>query len=550
MLRRNQSVQRIFKVFNSTLSVDYAAAEGSVSRAPVRSEQTSAQTLTRSSINAKRRASNVRETLRELEAAYAIPDVSHGEKSQHTVSSNQLREYLRKKDHVRYLIDIMVKNHLNSNHIESLFEKKEMRGPEFSTFINGLLHENDLDVKLSNVLPDTVHTEVIFKLFQIYCTYVVGESQGGLSPMQVHDINRFIKRFIDDAQLKKAQVCLQYLIDKQGLHDMLRSGDVETIAHFLQLRCGALPKFWRVDSKNTKFVGEESKFFNSPKAYNVLKEQPFLEIMNYLVRDKAWRVRDSKAIDSAIVYSLGSIGQMDLIDQYIQLKWGVSEGTHREVANKAVPSDDLLINIVSAYCLKSGNTGKGLRILDQFMKKYPEIELDNFFWRRLLQLSYRNWDIQKDKKALLCHGCWDILKQWHKQNGVSISYDPGTLRLLYQVFKSTRNGRAAAEVVRSCFSSIYAKQPYQISKNEMNLLVKFQKLALKTLALKGSYVEPLQLIKEWNVDSKNQHHLLDYFMKHRRKFDITRNRAKTKQIKQQEQYDSMEEEDMLLGRLW
>lgn len=550
MLRRNHSIQQVFKAFNSTLSVDYAAAQASIVGAPVKHEERHTQTLTSSSINACRSISNVRDTLRGLESLYALPGVEYGRSTRDTVSTNQLREYLRRKEYVDFLIHVMVQNHLNRNYIKSLFETKELSTSEFSTFINRLLQEKDLDLKLSNIIPDTVHTEIIFNLYQIYCTYVIKDSQNGLTPLQVHDINRFIKRFIDEAQLKKAQECLQFLIDKQGLHNILQSGDVETITQFLQLRCGALQKFWRVDSNSTKVLGEDSKHFKSPKSYNLLKEQPFLEIVNFLLKDKSWRLRSSPIIDSAIVYSLSNLGQTKLIDQYIQLKWGISEDGHVAVKNEAVPGHEVLINIVSAYCLKNGDTGKGLRILDQFMKKYPQTELEKLFWRRLLQLSFHNWDKQKDKKALVCHGCWNIMKQWHEQKGVSITYDSGTLRLLYQLFKFTRNGRGAAEVVRTCFSSVYAKQPYQISKDEMDLLLMFQKLALKTMALKGRYNEPLQLIKEWNVDKINQHYLLDYFMRHRRKYDLTRDKARAKQQQQQAQYDNMEEEDMLLGRLW
>lgn len=550
MLRRNQSIQRIFKAFNSTLSVDYTAAEASIVGAADKSEQRSAQASTRSSTNSIKSISNVRDKLRQLESTYAIPSVEYKKRTQAPISTNQLRECLRKGECVKVLIDIMVKNHLNPDFIKSLFGKKDISTFEYSVFINQLLREERLDEKLSNIIPDTVHTEIIFELFRIYCTYAIERPQDGLTPLQVHDISRFIKKFIEEAQLKKAQECLQYLIDKQGLHQLLQSGDVETIAQFLQLRCGALQKFWRVDLNSKRVLGEDSKRFNSPKSYNVLKNQPFIEVMNVLLKDKSWQVRDSSVVDSAIIYSLSMLGQTEIIDQYVQFKWGITQDGFSKVKNEVVPGNDLLINIVSAYCLKNGDTGKALRILDQFMKKYPEIELEKLFWRRLLQLSYHNWDKQKDKKALVCHGCWDIMKQWHEQKGVSMAYDPGTLKLLYQVFKLTRNGRGAADVVRGCFLFIYAKQPYQISADEINLLIKFQKLALRSMALKGRYIEPLQLIKEWSANKADQQVLLEHFMKHRGKYDLTRDRAKAKKHQKQDQYDTMEEEDMLLGRLW
>lgn len=244
------------------------------------------------------------------------------------------------------------------------------------------------------------------------------------------------------------------------------------------------------------------------------------------------------------------MGRTELLESYIQSKWGITQDGYVGVSNKAAPESEILIAILSSYCMKGDEINKGLKILDQFTKKYPDIVLENLFWRRLLQMSFKLWDREKDRKAQVCHGCWNTMKKWHEQKGLHMTYDHGVLEELYKIFKLTNYGQGSMEVISRCFPFLYSKQPNGIPTGAIDLLLKFQKLALKTMAAKGSYHKPLQFIKQWNLDKVNQQNLLSYFMGQRRKYDLRQERIRSKKNTLQIQYDAMEEEDMLLGRLW
>lgn len=550
MLKKNHSVATILRAFNSTLSVDYTAAEAIKTSSPIALERAPGGISRGDERSIRVVPSTIRDRLNKLEGLYTVPDVKYKSHAKECVPTNKLRANLRKRQHIKFLVDVMIQDHLNDKFIAQLFHEKDISRSEFSVFINRLLQEGDLKTKLSNIIPDTVHTELLFRLFQIYCTHVVGSQEGKLTVGELHDINLFIKTFIDEAQLGKAQQCLQFILDRQGLQHTLNSGDVSTIINFLKLRCGAVVTFWEASHCSKRMLGQNSSSFNAPKAFKSWNSQDSSKVLSVLLKDKSWLRRNSTALDSAIIYSLSSMGQMKHVEQYITLKWGVSlEGTV-EVNNAVAPDAGTLIAILSSFCLKNNDISKGLTFIDQLLKKYPQINLETLFWRRLLQLSSQAWDKRRDKKGQMCHGSWDIMKQWYDGKGINMSYDHGTLELLYQLFKTLNNGREAMEVIKRFFGSVYAKQNYQIAGAEMILLLKFQKLAIRTMALKGNYHKPLQFIKEWHVDEVNQQQLLQYFTRQREKYALRREKVNAKRDQLQAQYDAMEEEDMLLGRLW
>lgn len=557
MLRTHCSAHNVFKAFSSTFSLEYTAvAAPNIGTPVVTNNYDGTNHVARVSKSASPVASlTVQDKLRRLENNH----INSGTKVLQTKSqvvegpSNILLEYLKIGQNTRFLIEILIQNHLNSNHITGLFANGQLTEAIYSTFINKILLERNLDAKLSNVIPDTPHTEILLQLFEIYCKYVIAETQDKLTPLQLFDLNLFVKKFIDEAQLGKAQKCLQYILNKQRIEYILETGDTNTIINFLRLRCGALPKYWKMNQKGSsksKRLGEDSSRTLLTKSYKFQDENSLLYIINTVLKDKIWNKRHSDILDASIVYSLGYLGQIDLIDQYIKSKWGVPQTGSVIMNTEILPKPELLVAIVSSYCMQNGDMPKGLQVLDQFMKKFPNIELDQLFWRRLLQLSSRVWDKSKDKKRQISHGCWSIMKQWHKQKGLNLPFDQGILQELYEVFKMTKNGSGALDVLVECFPALYLKPEFEISKSEMRLLNQYQKLVLKVMASKGNYHKAFEFIKQWSVNKINKQQMHEHFMKHREKYDLRQERERKKKEMVQTNYDAMEEEDMLLGRLW
>ncbi|QLL34678.1 hypothetical protein HG536_0H00530 [Torulaspora globosa] len=550
MLKQNHGVAKILRAFSSTLAMDHAAAEAMKIGISHVMDNAAGVIPSTSETTAVGATSTIRDTLSRLEDLHAVSRISYRSRRKESIPTNKLRADLRKRQHVRCLIDIMIQDHLNKHFISKLFHDNEISKSEFSMLVNRLLKERNLEAKLSNIVPDTVHTEILFRLFEIYCEFALQNPAGKLTVSELHDVNLFIKTFIDEAQLGKAQRCLQFVLDRQGLESTLHSGDVWTIIHFLQLRCGAVVKFWDTVQGDKRMLGQNSTTFKQPKTFKSWNNQAFSKVISVILKDKAWLSRNSTELSSAIIYSLANMGQAKLIEQFIELKWGVPQSGSVKLHNAVAPEAGTLIAIVSSFCLKASDMSKGLAYLDQLLKQYPEIKLEKLFWRRLLQLSFQSWDKHKDKKGQVCHASWEIMKQWHDEKSMNMSYDHGTLELLYQLFQTTNNGREAMEVISRCFGSLYARQGYQRSASEMGLLQKYQKLALKTMALKGNYHKPLQFIKEWHVDRANQQLLIQYFTRQRQRYILRQKRIGAKRDELQTQYDAMEEEDMLLGRLW
>lgn len=556
MLRNICVAPKILRVYSSTLSVDYlATVAGNIAAPACSGSHLSSETEAESAASRPRASClSVQSRLHNLERANPFPLMRESVLCNNPPESLQLsdkfRKYLREGRFTKALIKMLAQSYLDENHIANLFASGTLTKSEYSTFVNKLLLEKDLNSKLSNLVPDTVHTEILMSLFEIYCTFVLGHSQGKLTSLQVYDLNLFVKKFIDEGQLGKAQKCLQLIIDRQNMDYILETRDVSTIKHFLQLRCGALPKYWRMrrpDPKQTKRLGENRFTCNLSNSYRLLDEKALLKILNFFFEENPRRQKNTSALDSTIVYSLGYLGQIRLINKFIGNRWSTSKP---EVINGIRPQPELLIAVLSAHCLKNGDMSEGLKALDQLMHKFPSIDLDKIFWRRLLQLSFQARDVKEDRKGKISHACWNIMKQWHARKGRNIPFDQGILSMMYDLFKTTKNGKGAMDVVSNCFQSFYLRHPQDMTSNELRLLEKYQKLSIKIMASKGNYHKPLQFIKEWSINDTNKHALNEFFRVHRQKYEIRQNKNKLKKQSIQTKFDDMEEEDMLLGRLW
>ncbi|CAR29672.1 hypothetical protein ZYGR_0AD03560 [Zygosaccharomyces rouxii] len=550
MLRTACSRSHVFKAFSSSLMLEHALAAANSSGAAAPTNAASTGNSHDSTLKSELPLRTLNDELHNAERKYIKPLTNAPEwSSTRTGPNSKIREYLKNGQYTKLLIRLSVDNHLNNEYISGLFTTGGLTKSEYSLFINKLLSEEELDVKLSNVIPDTPHTELIYKLYEFYCDHIV--DQHNLTPLQLYDLNLFLKTFIAEAQLSKAHNVLDFILLRRPLNDLLANTDVEILIQFLRLKCGALSKFWKIQPASQRnstaiTLGEKASDCHLAKSYKFQNEKVLLQIINSVLGEHNWKNRRSPKLDAAIIYSLGYLGQTDLIEKYVNRTWSPS----KDEGVKTNPNSDLLVAVLTSYCVKEGNMRKGLEVLDRFIRDYPEVELDPLFWRRLLQLSSLLWDKKRDRKATLSHGCWTIMKQWHAQRQRKIPYDYGIMKELYPIFVRTKNKNGALEVITKSFFGAFIQPEFTIRPNELSLLCKYQRFILKMIALKGNYHKGFEFCQEWSFSSTNKFELQSYFMKWRGIHEQRRTSQSKQKAALQEKYDEMEEDDMLLGRLW
>lgn len=551
MLRTACGRSHVFKAFSSSLMFEHALAAANSSGFTVPSNTASTGNSTYSATKSELPLRTLKDELRNAESKYIKPLTHIPELSSTPTNptNNRIREYLKKGQYIKLLVKLSVDNHLNDEFLSNLFTTGDITKSEYSLFINKLLSEKGLDFKLSNVIADTPHTELIYRLYEFYRDHIT--DQHIVTPLQLHDLNLFLKTFIAEAQLSKAHHVLDFILLKRPLNELLANADVEILIQFLRLKCGALSKYWKIPSISRKrsreiVLSKKASSCRLAKSYKFQNEKVLLQIINSVLVEPSWKDRHSPNLDAAIVYSLGYLGQTDLIEKYVNHTWSPANDS----GSKRSPNSNLLVAILTSYCVKEGNMRKGLELLDRFIRDYPEVELDYLFWRRLFQLSSLVWDQKKDRKASLSHGCWTIMKQWHTQRQRKVPYDYGILKELYPIFVRTKNKNGALEVVTQIFFGTFIKPEFTIRPNELSLLYKYQRLILKMFALRGNYHKGFEFCQEWSFNARNRFELQTYFMKWRNIYEHKRALQSEKKGALQKKYDEMEEDDMLLGRLW
>lgn len=235
--KRHTAVRLAFKSFSSTLSVNYSARDESYNYRVI--EQAHSQGRG-NAIDLKRTMADAfQDKTKGLICATNIHQ-AESPSSDTTQGMNRLRSLLNTKDYIKFMIELTIQSKLNSNFSHKIFEDNLLTPNEFSTLLNGLLTERNLSTKLETVLPSVQSTEMIFGLYQ---TYLMTIPAGSLNPLQLHDLNSFVQYFIETAQLGKAQIVLDRILASNN--DQLPC-DTTTGIHYLQLRCGALPRNWKV----------------------------------------------------------------------------------------------------------------------------------------------------------------------------------------------------------------------------------------------------------------------------------------------------------------
>ncbi|CEP61324.1 Aep2p LALA0_S03e00320g [Lachancea lanzarotensis] len=447
---------------------------------------------------------------------------------------------IQAQEYVKVLMELTLQSRLDPDFNKIIFTANVLTPTELSTLVQGLLISSRLVEKLIHVAPGTRGTEVIFNLYLIYIQ-TVGDRR--LTPLQLNDLNRFVTFFIETSQLRKAQTVLDFIL---ASYDNQIPSDVTTTIHYLQLRCGALPENWPAQPKAGMMHNYSSR--SKYKAFDRKFVPALIGLLNSPTGEWSLRINDS--LEAAIVYSLGFMGQLPVLEKYINQRWGISLNSPREpkiVETLSTPSSEILVSILTSFG-RNGRIVPALELMDLFIEKYPELNLDTPFWERLFHLCTSMWDAKIDPMGQLSNGSWEVMKEWHYKRGTKVRADYTVLKDRLTVLRATNNYRGAADVITQCFSQLHQED---LQSTEMMAIVqKYFKLVLKNQAASGCYHQSLRLIKNASPSQELAKSFREYFNLHRQKYvQRTQKRSEAAQQKSKA-FDEDEEEDMLLGRLW
>ncbi|EDO14693.1 hypothetical protein Kpol_1068p3 [Vanderwaltozyma polyspora DSM 70294] len=493
-------------------------------------------------------------------------------KQSDVLPENIWRNYLKNNEIDKFTLHLLASLRGDDDFVKNLFKSGDLTYNELSIFINRIYKSNGHDIK--RVIQNhhsLSYTELIYEIFELYTSTIPKESGIiKLNALHLKDLNLFITIFIKEAQLSKAQNVLQYIIDAEGSIEKIT--DHDTMVNFLRLRCGGLPKFWLVPQASyavTKQTKKNSRLSSNspntrfPSSYkSTVPNTVLFEVINMILNKKVWKSKHSGILDSTIVYSLAHTFQKQMMDGFIKEHWGISShGDPLDLFIKkkkvaSAPSNEILIAIMSSYIYKDRNIDGAMKILDKFIRMYPDISLDNMFWRRLIQWCNRLWDPKIDRQGTFGYGCWNMMKNWNGAGtgkDVVLPYDFQIYEEFYRLFKRTNNGKIAAEIVSNVLIPHLSEKNVAVKKAELNLLNKYQTLAMNWLIERRQFKKAAFFIEEWSIDRNNRIQLREAFKKRKqlmlRKLS-TRDKKSQSQKKRQDRYDEMEEEDMIIGRLW
>ncbi|SCU97216.1 LADA_0H05116g1_1 [Lachancea dasiensis] len=468
------------------------------------------------------------------------------EKSSGLIPS-KFSESIRAQDYIKILVELTLQAKLDPNFGQKLLAENYLTRIELSSVVQGVLSLSNY----SDIVPDAVKdAHSIEMVFDLYKLYTQADRSTSLDPLRLYDLNRFIKFFIKHSQLGKAQIVLDQILSFGG--NKLPC-DVPTAINYLQLRCGALPRSWRVNNVpryKVRVSGAAEGQLSSSK-YKAFDKKTLLALVNSLNNPSSnWSCKSSDGLESAIIYSLGFMGQVQMLEDYIFKRWEIALGVVKSngvVSSSLPPSSEVLVSILTSFAYNK-EIVSALQLMDMFINKYPELKLDRIFWRRLFQHSTRIWDRRSDPYGQLSKGCWNVMTTWHDQRCLKLDMDIPLLEERYKVLRMTNDYNGAMQVISWFAPQLRDQAP--LSPIESAVLQKYFKLVLKKHASMGYYQKPLRFVKEYSPNREFAALFRSYFFEHKERYmKRKQQRHESAQLKQKE-FDEEEEDRMLLGRLW
>ena len=182
------------------------------------------------------------------------------------------------------------------------------------------------------------------------------------------------------------------------------------------------------------------------------------------------------------------------------------------------------------------------QVLDRILEKYSGLKFDKFFWRRLFQ-----WCILTEpnaNKGFILGQCWSLMEKQEK-----VEFDGVLLELLREKIVKVRDVPLALRVLKMIV--IELKKVNFINELDMELLLKYQKFVFSKLGEINKTVKAMELLScdDYTINKENKAFMRAYYFENKRE-----KRKKNKRSNQyddlQRKYDEMDEEDMIIGKLW
>ncbi|SCU99853.1 LAMI_0G01266g1_1 [Lachancea mirantina] len=539
--RKNHATQLILRKFGSTLAINSSSAQAQHSSFQM--NEALPKVLEKSTTSRSRCIKEVlAERTKNQQAVHTSFSESGTTERQRALGS--IRALLTAGDYAGLLAEFFNRHKMDSTSISEIFARDMLSPLEFSTFVNRILTRKT-DDQFAKFLTGASFNEAAFQLFEIYRNTV---NPSCMTPLQLHDLNEFIRYFLRVDQLKRAQIVLQFILD---CNDGELPRDTKSASHFLQCRCGALPRNWKVNRVRLKDATRPAtRRVQRPNSYKAFDRKVLLQLLNDIRNpNSVWQSLTDTRLESSLIYALGFTGQLHLLEQHVYDSWGV-QCDHKwpnAVRERVPPNSDILIAILSSFASQNELTS-ALRLLDAFIKQFPQLELSPLFWRRLFQWNAISWDRPADPKAKIFKDCWEIMIDWHKTRRRPLQMDTVLFTEKFKILKLTGDYKEAMNILETCLSPLYMRP--QLSAGEASLLQKWQKLIIKSMVSRQSNLKASQFIKEWSFSRQNELLLRDYFEARKSIYIRKIERKIQEHASIQRSYDEEEEDDMLLGKLW
>ncbi|CCH59172.1 hypothetical protein TBLA_0B03310 [Henningerozyma blattae CBS 6284] len=447
----------------------------------------------------------------------------------------------------KFVDELIQWHYLDAKALNKLVNK-HLNDMNLSIVINLLVKYNHFQPKDSDRLSFKSHSELIFKVYQIYIERIehpilnsnnnshiqsiAEHSSTPLNPIQLYDLNKVITWFIKAGQLKKATTALMYILKRYNA-EIFQIPDSKTIINFLKLYCGGLPTNWRIEPINHRFIknqgkrsfklGNNSSYYRLPSSYKAVYEKVPIQIVEHIKKNtndmklsgKLFHFIRTGEFDSTLIYSLTSLGRFDLAEQYFKDNWLSDSCDDVELTS------DIVIAIFSSYVYNnSNNIEKANKLIQEIIKRYPDLHLNISTWCRIIRWNIQMWDTTTDFNGEIPYDSFYTMLTYYSNycsrnstfKSCHIPYNKMLLGDLYHLFNTKISLNKCLFIMDNCFKKSLFKTPSKVTTKDYQILLKYQKMILKYLIndRKLTSNKPLDFIEKYSLDTNNKEQLLEY----------------------------------------